>query len=169
MSIDSVFKAYAEEILKDKNVLSSAGNIQHGTVSVLTHSIMVAKYAYNLNCLFNLKCDPKTLITGALLHDFFLYDWHNIPKDIAKQGLHGFRHPMVAAENARKVFGITPKEYSVIVTHMWPLTFTRVPFTREGWLVCMVDKFCSVMETLHIEPYSNKAVRKKFIEKRATA
>ena len=70
MSIDSVFKAYAEEILKDKNVLSSAGNIQHGTVSVLTHSIMVAKYAFNLNCLFNLKCDPKTLITGALLHDF---------------------------------------------------------------------------------------------------
>ena len=169
MSLDSAFKAYAREILKDKKVLSSAGNIQHGTTSVLTHSIMVAKYAFNMNCLFNLGCDPKALITSALLHDFFLYDWHNIPENIAKQGLHGFRHPLVAAENARKVFGITPKEYSIIVTHMWPLTFTRVPINREAWLVCLVDKFCSIMETLRIEPYSNKAVKRKFIEQRATA
>lgn len=168
MSLDSRFNAYAEAILKDEKVLSSAENIQHGTVSVLTHSIMVAKYAYNLNCLFNLGCDPKTLIRGALLHDFFLYDWHDIPDEIAKQGLHGFRHPMIAAENARKVFGVTPREYSVIVTHMWPLTFTRVPFTKEGWLVCLVDKYCSILETLHIEPYSNKEIRKRFLKKAAS-
>lgn len=169
MSIESAFKAYAREILKDKNVLSSIENIQHGTTSVLAHSVMVAKYAFNLNCLFNLGCDSKALITGALLHDFFLYDWHNIPENIAKQGLHGFRHPMVAAENARKIFGVTPKEYSIIVTHMWPLTFTRVPITREAWLVCLVDKFCSIMETLRIEPYSNKTVKRRFIESRVTA
>lgn len=165
MSLDSRFNTYAEAILKDEKVLSSAGNIQHGTVSVLTHSVMVAKYAYNLNCLFNLGCDPKTLIRGALLHDFFLYDWHDIPENIARQGLHGFRHPMIAAENARRVFGVTPKEYSVIVTHMWPLTFTRVPFTKEGWLVCLVDKYCSILETLGIEPYSNGEIRERFIKK----
>lgn len=165
MSLDSRFNTYAAAILKDEKVLSSAGNIQHGTVSVLTHSVMVAKYAYNLNCLFNLGCDPKTLIRGALLHDFFLYDWHDIPENIAKQGLHGFRHPMIAAENARRVFGVTPKEYSVIVTHMWPLTFTRVPFTKEGWLVCLVDKYCSILETLGIEPYSNGEIKERFIKK----
>lgn len=163
MNIDSVFKEYAKSILKDEKMLSSAENTQHGSVSVLTHSIMVAKYAFYLNCVFNLGCDAKALVRGALLHDFFLYDWHDIPEEVAKQGLHGFNHPVVAAENARKVFRITPKEYSIIVTHMWPLTFTRVPFNREGWLVCLVDKYCSVLETLHIEPYSNKGVWKKFL------
>lgn len=169
MNIDSVFKAYAKSILKNEKMLSSAENIQHGTVSVLTHSIMVAKYAFYINRLFNLGCDPKALVRGALLHDFFLYDWHNIPENVAKQGLHGFNHPVIAAENARKFFGISPKEYSIIITHMWPLTFTRVPFNREGWLVCLIDKYCSVLETLHIEPYSNRAVWKKFLSEKTRA
>lgn len=159
MNVNSAFKAYAGSILKDSKMLSSSRNVQHGNISVLTHSVMVAKYSLFLNYLFDLHCDARALVRGALLHDFFLYDWHNIPEDIARQGLHGFNHPMIAAENARKVFNISPKEYSIIVTHMWPLTFTRVPFNREGWLVCMVDKFCSILETLRIEPYSNQTVK----------
>lgn len=166
MDIDSVFKNYARTILKNNKMLSAAENVQHGSVSVLTHSIMVAKYAFALNCALNLHCDPKALIHGALLHDFFLYDWHSIPEDIARQGLHGFKHPVIAAENARKVFDITPKEYSIIIAHMWPLTFTRVPINREGWLVCLVDKFCSVMETLGLEPYSDKTVERMFLKPR---
>lgn len=159
MNINSkVFLKYSGDILQDKKMLSSRENVQHGNVSVLTHSIMVARYSYLFNKKFNLKCNAKALIRGALLHDYFLYDWHNIPPEAAKEGLHGFRHPMTAAKNARKTFNISPKEYSIIVTHMWPLTFTRVPFNREGWVVCMVDKYCSLMETLKIQPYSDREV-----------
>ena len=156
--ISKAFVAYSMDILKDKSMLSSRHNVQHGDISVFTHSIMVAKYCYLLNRRYKLGCNPKTLIRGALLHDFFLYDWHDIPADVAREGLHGFMHPMIAARNARRQFEITPKEYSVIVTHMWPLTFTRVPFNREGWLVCMVDKYCSLLETLKVQPYSDREV-----------
>lgn len=140
-------------------MLSSLKNTQHGDISVFTHCLMVAKYSYILNELFDLGCDVGALIRGALLHDFFLYDWHHIPEKIAKEGLHGFKHPVLAAKNARKEFGITPKEYGVIICHMWPLTFTRVPFNREGWIVCCVDKYCSLLETLGVQPYSNTQVK----------
>lgn len=160
MKTDKDFFKYSKNILTDAKMLSSKKNTQHGKVSVFTHSVMVAKYAYRLDKRLGLGCDKKALIHGALLHDFFLYDWHRIPKEIAKEGLHGFKHPVIAARNARAHFNVTPKEYGIIITHMWPLTFTRVPFTREGWLVCGIDKYCSLLETLKIQPYSNKQVKK---------
>lgn len=164
MKSERDFFKYSREILEDAKMLSSEKNIQHGKISVFTHSVMVAKYAYKLAEILGLDCDKKALVHGALLHDFFLYDWHRIPKEIAKEGLHGFKHPIIAARNARTHFNVTPKEYGIIVTHMWPLTFTRVPFTREGWLVCGVDKYCSLLETLRIQPYSNCGVKKWICE-----
>lgn len=157
-TLETFFK-YSLPILKDKNMLSSLKNTQHGTVSVFTHCIMVAKYSYLLNEMFDLKCNIKSLIRGALLHDYFLYDWHKIPKEVAREGLHGFKHPVIAAKNARREFDISPREYAIIICHMWPLTFTRVPFNREAWIVCCVDKYCSLLETLKIQPYSNGEVK----------
>lgn len=160
MKLEKDFFKYSKNILTDAHMRSSERNTQHGSVSVFTHSVMVAQYAYRLNKLLNLGCNKKALIHGALLHDFFLYDWHKIPKEIAKEGLHGFKHPVIAARNARAHFNVTPKEYGIIITHMWPLTFTRVPFNRESWLICGVDKYCSLLETLRIQPYSNMLVKK---------
>ncbi len=159
MSNKTTFLKYSLPILKDKKMLSSIKNTQHGSVSVFTHCIMVAKYSFLLNEIFDLKCDAKSLVRGALLHDYFLYDWHKIPEEVAKEGLHGFKHPVIAAKNARQSFDISPKEYGIIICHMWPLTFTRVPFNREGWIVCCVDKYCSLLETFGIQPYSNEEVK----------
>ena len=160
MRSENSFFKYSKNILTDEKMLSSGKNTQHGNVSVFTHSVMVAKYSCKLDKLLGLGCDREALIHGALLHDFFLYDWHKIPKEIAKEGLHGFKHPVIAARNARAHFNVSPKEYGIIITHMWPLTFTRVPFCREGWLICAVDKYCSLLETFRIQPYSNKKVKK---------
>lgn len=159
MILEKDFFKYGSAILRDPQMRSSQRNTQHGNISVFTHSVMVAKYSCLLDRYFDLNCSKSALIRGALLHDFFLYDWHNIPKEIAKEGLHGFKHPVIAARNARAHFNVTPKEYGIIITHMWPLTFTRVPFTRECWVICAVDKYCSILETLGIQPYSNQSVK----------
>jgi len=39
-------------------------------------------------------------------------------------------------------------EKDIIRKHMWPLTVTRIPRCREAGIVCLVDKFCSLAETV---------------------
>ena len=46
---------------------------------------------------WKLNCDKGSLVRGALLHDYFLYDWHQPHKEY---GLHGFTHPSTALRNA---------------------------------------------------------------------
>ena len=88
---------------------------------------------------------------GALLHDFYLYDWHNKGTFHGLRRLfemHGFSHPGCACINAERVFGITKKEQSIISSHMWPLTFRHVPSCREAIIVCLADKYCAVVESM---------------------
>jgi uncharacterized protein len=88
--------------------------------------------------------DRKCVVRAALLHDFFLYEWH-IPG--LRYVLHGWAHPAIAAKKAREVFGIGDKEYSCIRTHMWPWTLLHPPRCREGWVVSLADKIVAVKET----------------------
>ena len=83
---------------------------------------------------------------GALLHDFYLYDWHD--DDGGSHRLHGFTHPEQARQNAVEVFDIDEKEQEIIRTHMWPLTLSAIPKSREAAIVCLADKWCSLQETL---------------------
>ena len=126
--------------------------IQHGTTSVFEHALAVAKFsvifAINLESLFNVRIDRESLVRGALLHDYFLYDWHK-PSE-KRRGLHGFTHPSIACENAIRDFNITPIEQDIIKHHMFPLTFF-CPHSWEGWIVCMADKWCALCETFGVD------------------
>ena len=42
------------------------------------------------------------------------------------------------------------KQLKIIETHMWPLTITKVPRSKEAFLVCFVDKIMALAETLKI-------------------
>jgi uncharacterized protein len=118
---------------------------QHGRVSTYDHCRRVARLSLRINRRLRLHADKAALLRGAMLHDFYLYDWH---EPGMSHRLHGFTHPARAAENAVRLFHIGRREQDMIRRHMWPLTITAVPNSREGWILCLVDKYCSLMETL---------------------
>ena len=85
----------------------------------------------------------NALVIGALLHDYFLYDWHGGEG----RHLHGFTHPECAFRNAEKDYTLSPRVKNIIVRHMFPLT-PIPPTCTEAWIVCIADKICAIEETL---------------------
>lgn len=142
-------KRQIRQILKNylsrEEVQSMQGFVQHGKTSTYAHCINVVKLSYWLNKKFHLKADESSLLIGALLHDFYLYDWHE-KSDWHKW--HGFSHPFRAAGNAHRIFQIGKRERQIIESHMWPLTLRHVPRSREAAIVCIADKCCSLYETV---------------------
>ena len=50
--------------------------MQHGTTSIYRHSLNVAYTSLWMMERWQIRLEPKSLVRGALLHDYFLYDWH---------------------------------------------------------------------------------------------
>ena len=142
-------RKYGGDILRSDNFKSSAKNIQHSNVSVMKHSMKVAYASMWITKKLRLKCNKEDLVRGALLHDYFLYDWHKHDPANKHKNLHGFYHPGIALKNAERDFGLTDREREIIKKHMWPLTVVP-PTCREAWVVTMADKYCSLMETLKL-------------------
>lgn len=120
--------------------------MQHGVITTYEHCERVTELSYLINRRLKLGANEESLVTGAFLHDFYLYDWH--AEDGGSHNMHGFFHPGKACANAKKYFNIGEKEEAIIRSHMWPLTLTRPPKSREAWIVCMADKYISTRETL---------------------
>ena len=144
------FESTLQELLSSPYVQEMQYYTQHGQTSCLEHCLFVAYFSYYLAVHFNLKLDTKSIIHGALLHDFFLYDWHIKG---GRTGLHGFSHPRVALNNAKKYFSLNDKEKDIILKHMWPLTL-RLPRYKESYLVSFADKYCSILEIFKKVPPS---------------
>ena len=140
------FKACSNELLEHHLVQSMSRYEQHGTTNRLDHSVQVAQYSYQVSKKLKLKLDQKSLIRGALLHDFFLYDWRT---GTDHEGAHAFTHPETALSNAMEHFEINEKEADIILNHMWPLTITKMPSCKESFLVSAVDKYCSLKENFN--------------------
>ena len=124
---------------------------QHGETTVFEHCVSVAKFslliAYFLERTLKVEVDKDSLVRGALLHDYFLYDWH--VKDKSRR-FHGFTHASVAAANASRDFELNDIERDIIAKHMFPLT-PFPPMHREGFIVSLADKWCALAETFKID------------------
>ncbi len=118
--------------------------IQHGDISVYEHCVRVAVMSLVIAELFKITVDRRSLIVGALLHDYFLYDWHE--KDDSHKW-HGFFHPSRALENANEDYELNERQKNIILRHMFPLTPVP-PVCREAWIVCLADKVCATEETI---------------------
>lgn len=90
-----------------------------------------------------ISIDRQKLIYGALLHDYFLYDWHK--RGNRPPFTHGFTHPRVALQNAQRDYMLSYTEKDIIKHHMFPLMFIP-PRTKEGWIVCIADKVSTLCE-----------------------
>ena len=123
------------EIMEHAHFLSMARYRHHAQVSCLDHSLSTAVIAFKMAR--SVKADHLTAARAALLHDFYLYDWHT-----DSPGLHGFKHPRISLENAKQYFSLNKIEEDAIKRHMWPLTPVP-PRYRESLIVCMADKIAS--------------------------
>lgn len=117
------------------------------------HSLQVCCVAWH-KAKKNKRYDAKSVAIGALLHDFFLYDWQcekanldslDIKRKVYSPRLHGFIHPLIALDNSYKYFPhlMNKRIADIIIKHMWPLT-VNPPKYKEAWLVCLTDKSCSL-------------------------
>lgn len=145
------FYSIIDEILLNQEVLKMKNFMQHGSTDTFSHCFSVAINSFYFAKKFKIKISKKSLIMGAMLHDFYLYDWHDEPNGRKK---HGFYHPQVALENANEYFEIDDIVSDVISKHMWPLTVRKIPRHKESVIVCLVDKGCAFMEM-------SRAVRNK--------
>ena len=133
-------------ILADENVQKMKNYVQHGRVSTFDHCEEVARVSDRINELFHLSADRETMLKGAMLHDFYLYDWHE--KDGGTHNFHGYIHADRADKNAKEYLDAGDDVRHVIRCHMWPLNLSRIPQSKEAWIVCAADKYVSVKETL---------------------
>ena len=153
------FDELSAPTLKSGRLYQLASFTQHGTTSTLDHVIAVAysSLAFAMNA--GIKVDERALVRGALMHDYYLYDWHD--HDAAPDNWHGFTHPRHALNNAREDFpDLTPVEEDIILHHMFPLV-PIPPHTKEAWIVTTCDKACSTAETLTGNPYKKDGFNPK--------
>lgn len=155
---DDAYLAQVRDILENPQVRSMANYTQHGSTSCLRHSINVSYLSY-LYCKEH-GGNARAAARGGLLHDLFLYDWHFHAKETGEH-FHGFTHPRRALENASRLFQLTDQEKNIILRHMWPLTVVP-PRCREGYVVTMFDKYCSLMETFH-RPAAARVPLRRFV------
>lgn len=137
--------AVADELEATGRLSECRGFMQHGEFSVYDHVVHVALESLRLVDRYGWRVRRAELLRGALLHDYFLYDWHE-PQPNDPLGISGYTHPWTALRNAERDFELTACERNVIVRHMWPLT-PIPPTCREGWVVTLADKICALRET----------------------
>ena len=149
-SIKKVMRRYGSDILESESFMSEVNYIQHGVINCYEHSLAVTYVSVWLIKHLHIRADMRSVVRAALLHDYFLYDWH----DNAKwHSLHGYHHARKAMQNARRDFHVSKKVQQIIYRHMFPLNLTRIPYFREAAIVCLADKICALTETVTKKHY----------------
>ena len=151
------FKNIINEIRSNPKVREMNNYMQHSTTSCYNHCLHVAYYTYLICKKYNL--DYISGARGAMLHDFFLYDWHKHRNIQSLKDLHAFSHPKIALENSLKLFYLNNIEQDIILKHMWPLTIS-FPKYKESYIVTLADKYCATVEFFK---YLNKRYKLKMI------
>lgn len=142
---ENEIRAYIESILEADETKQMKDYMHHGTINTYDHVMDVVYMSYWINKKLRITNDVESLLIGACLHDYFLYDWHN-HQDLGAP--HGVIHPSIALKNAEKRYDLNEKVRNIIDSHMWPLAIRHIPRCREAVIVTCADKICATFETI---------------------
>lgn len=116
---------------------------RHFFTDTYNHSIRVAVGAAILAKMMG--ANIESAIRVGLLHDMCFVNYH-VKND--HKGLYAFYHPIEAAENADKEFGLTREEVKAIHAHMFPLA-VHIPSSRVALALTISDKCIAIYEGLY--------------------
>ncbi len=141
--LEREFYEIIDDIYEHDEFLKLKEHFHHNS-SIYEHVMDVSYFSYKVSKF--LKLDYKSTTRGALLHDFFLYNWrnHDVP-DLPEDKFHGIEHPKIALTNATKHFSLNDIEKDIIIKHMWPLTLVP-PKYKESFIVSFADKYLASKE-----------------------
>lgn len=142
--IKKLVEVNAGDILCSSGMQSEKQYIQHGEVNCYDHSVAVAYTSVAIAFRLRFNVDMQSMVRGALLHDYFLYDWHDPDKG---HRFHGFIHAGRALENAERDFVLSDIERDIISKHMFPMN-PKPPRYVESIVVTLADKICTLHEIL---------------------
>lgn len=135
----------AENMLVNPGILQMKAFCQHKNISTYDHCVHVTIVSLQIAKLLRLSNEHmKNIIIGGILHDYFLYDWHDGRR--RKNGLHCFSHPKTALHNAMRDFDLNARQKNIIRSHMFPATLLHPPTCIEAAIVCIADKACAITE-----------------------
>ena len=99
MTAEEMLWEYGGDILRSPTMDQERTIPQHGSTTCYDHSVAVTLCSIRLAQKWGWDVDWRSLVRGALLHDYFLYNWREHNRD---HKLHGFYHARKAMENAQR-------------------------------------------------------------------
>jgi len=139
VNMDYFYEVFSEVYTKKYAKLDTYR--QHKNSTSYTHSFYVAMESYKYAVRKDIECDLHSLIRGALLHDYFIFN-----EDNSKDRGHLRNHPFKALCAAKKDYDLNPIEQEMILHHMWPYNFRQFPRNKETWILIKYDKIVSFKE-----------------------
>ena len=134
-----------QSFLNDPKILRMKDIPMHRGSNCYVHVFKVAKRAIKKALKSkNKNIDLEVVLVGAILHDYYLYDWR---KDRSLLKGHGKRHQYVASKNAKEDFNISDEVKLVIDSHMWPMNIKEFPKSKEAKIVTLSDKAIAIAES----------------------
>lgn len=141
-----------QDFLNNEKILKMKDIPMHRGSNCYIHSFKVAKLAIK-RALRHKVVDLKAVLVGAILHDYYLYDWR-VDKD--KKMRHLKDHPYIAIKNAEEDFDIDEDVKKIIKSHMWPINIKDFPSSKEARIVTLADKAVAFEEAMSSKKYKNK-------------
>ncbi|MBQ8358145.1 MAG: HD domain-containing protein [Clostridia bacterium] len=140
------FFGLIQDILTSKEFEGMKAYRHHVKSNLYDHSLKVAYLCYLHHKKYGTDIDLREFVRGALLHDFYLYDWHDMAPG---HKLHLFTHPKYALQNALEHYpDLTYRQQDMIRNHMFPIMPFTLPKTKAGWLICLYDKVAALDDYL---------------------